>query len=106
MCIRDSQTVVSILSAVGLVTPPKDTGPAIFPKGGSTGTVTRQAKIVREGGPLDPATPLVVQVSRWDRLKDMYGVMMAFAEKVATDPATGEAHLALVLSLIHISEPT
>jgi len=92
----DHQTVVSILSAVGLVTPPKDTGPAIFPKGGSTGTVTRQAKIVREGGPLDPATPLVVQVSRWDRLKDMYGVMMAFAEKVATDPATGEAHLALV----------
>jgi trehalose synthase len=92
----DHQTVVSILSAVGLVTPPKDTGPAIFLKGGSTGTVTRQAKIVREGGPLDPATPLVVQVSRWDRLKDMYGVMMAFAEKVATDPASGEAHLALV----------
>src|SRR5664280_2249741 len=92
----DHRTVVSILSAVGLVTPPKDTGPAIFPKGGSTGTVTRQAKIVREGGPLDPATPLVVQVSRWDRLKDMYGVMMAFAEKVTTDPATGEAHLALV----------
>src|SRR5450759_2537457 len=92
----DHQTVVSILSAVGLVTPPKDTGPATFPKVGATGTITRPAKIVREGGPLDPATPLVVQISRWDRLKDMLGVMTAFAEKVTTDPASGEAHLALV----------
>src|SRR5450756_1561631 len=58
----DHQTVVSILSAVGLVTPPKDTGPATFPKVGSTGTITRPAKIVREGGPLDPATPLAGSV--------------------------------------------
>ena len=36
----------------------------------------------------------VVQVSRWDRLKDMTGVMTAFAEHVA--PANPNAHLLLV----------
>src|SRR5450759_4268699 len=92
----DRQTVVSILGAVGLLAAPPPTGPVTFPREGSTGTITRMAKIVREGGPLDPATPLVVQISRWDRLKDMLGVMTAFAEKVTTDPASGEAHLALV----------
>jgi trehalose synthase len=30
-----------------------------------------------------PADPVVVQVSRWDRLKDMAGVMRGFAEHVA-----------------------
>jgi trehalose synthase len=37
--------------------------------------------------------PLVVQVSRWDPLKDMVGVMTAFAEHVA---GAGSAHLLLV----------
>src|SRR5664280_2792133 len=90
----DRQTVVSILGAVGLLAAPPPTGPVTFPRDGSTGTITRTAKIVREGGPLDPATPLVVQISRWDRLKDMLGVMTAFAEKVTTDPASGEMGLA------------
>ena len=75
----DRQTVVSILGAVGLLAAPPPTGPVTFPREGSTGTITRPAKIVREGGPLDPATPLVVQISRWDRLKDMLGVMTAGA---------------------------
>lgn len=93
----DHRTVLSVLSAAGLIAPVREAGPATFPRGGgATGTITRPATIVREGGPLDPATPLVVQVSRWDHLKDMYGVMTAFAEQVATNPATGEAHLALV----------
>jgi trehalose synthase len=34
-------------------------------------------------GPLAPDAPLVVQVSRWDRLKDMAGVMRGFADHVA-----------------------
>ncbi len=93
----DHQTVVSILAAAGLLAPTAGTGPATFPRdGGTVGTITHPATILREGGPLDPATPLVVQVSRWDRLKDMYGVMTAFAAQVATNPAAGEAHLALV----------
>lgn len=93
----DHQTVVSILAAAGLLAAPTGTGPATFSRSdGTTGSVTHQAMILREGGPLDPATPLVVQVSRWDHLKDMYGVMTAFAERVTTNPAAGEAHLALV----------
>lgn len=92
----DHATVVSVLGAAGVLTPLTSGAPATYPRDGLPGTITRTATIVREGGPLDPATPLVVQVSRWDALKDMYGVMKAFADSVATDPATGEAHLALV----------
>jgi len=39
-----------------------------------------RAAIVADGPPLDPETPVVIQVSRWDRLKDMQGVMEGFAE--------------------------
>jgi trehalose synthase len=49
--------------------------------------------VVRGGAGLDPDTPLVVQVSRWDRLKDMRGVMLGFAESKAL---RSQAHLALV----------
>lgn len=41
-------------------------------------------------GPRDPAAPLVVQVSRWDRLKDMHSVLTGFTAAVP------DAHLALV----------
>lgn len=40
-----------------------------------------------------PETPLVVQVSRWDPLKDMAGVMRGFASRLQQ---MGSAHLALV----------
>jgi trehalose synthase len=46
-----------------------------------------RADVVREGGPPDPLTPLVVQVSRWDRLKDMPGVLEGFARYVHADAA-------------------
>jgi trehalose synthase len=42
---------------------------------------------VREGGPPDPLMPLVVQVSRWDRMKDMPGVLEGFARYVYVEPA-------------------
>ena len=48
--------------------------------------VRRRADIVREGPPPDPAVPLVVQVSRWDRMKDMAGVLEAFARHVRVSP--------------------
>lgn len=53
--------------------------------------VRHVATVVREGPVLDERAPLVVQVSRWDRMKDMAGVMHGF---VAHVPA-GEARLAL-----------
>lgn len=59
---------------------------------GSTGHVTRRASVVADG-PLDATVPLVVQVSRWDRLKDMAGVMAGFAGHVV---GRTDADLALV----------
>ncbi len=44
-------------------------------------------------GPLSPEDPLVVQVSRWDHLKDMQGVLRGFADHVA---GRSGARLALI----------
>lgn len=55
--------------------------------------IRSRARVVCEGPAPCPQAPLVVQVSRWDRLKDMQGVMQSFAERV--DLSLG-AHLALV----------
>jgi trehalose synthase len=65
--------------------------PEFTRRDGTRGEVTRRAHVIGEG-PL-PAGPLVVQVSRWDRLKDMAGVMAGFARAcIGHSPA----HLALV----------
>ncbi len=49
--------------------------------------VERVSRVVREGGPLDADRPLVLQVSRWDALKDPLGVMRAHVEHMADSPA-------------------
>lgn len=59
---------------------------------GSPGRINRHADVLQTGPPPPPDAPLVVQISRWDRLKDMTGLMRAFAEHV--DPGLG-AHLLL-----------
>ena len=59
---------------------------------GTPGRVDRLCEVLSTGPPPRIDEPLVVQVSRWDRLKDHMGVMTGFAEHVA--PATG-AHLIL-----------
>jgi trehalose synthase len=59
---------------------------------GSRGGVNPHAHVLETGPPPPPDVPLVVQVSRWDRMKDMAGVMTAFAEFVAGGTA---AHLVL-----------
>ena len=64
----------------------------VHPTGRHGRHVTRGASVVAEG-PLDSAAPLVVQVSRWDHLKDMGGVMAGFAARVT---GRGDAQLALV----------
>ena len=59
---------------------------------GSPGRINRHVDVVQSGPPAPQDAPMVVQVSRWDRMKDMPGVMQGFAEHV--DPALG-AHLLL-----------
>ncbi len=60
---------------------------------GSPGRVDRGADILRLGRAPDAETPLVVQVSRWDRLKDHLGVMHGFARLEEAEAAG--AHLVL-----------
>jgi trehalose synthase len=62
--------VASVLARIGLVATGRD------PQG-------RQSAVLGGAGPVPPDAPLVVQVSRWDRLKDMDGVLRGFAEHVA-----------------------
>jgi trehalose synthase len=60
---------------------------------GSPGRINRRVDVLQTGPAPPPDAPVVVQVSRWDRQKDMAGVLAGFAEHV--DPALG-AHLLLV----------
>ena len=59
---------------------------------GSPGRINRHVDLLQSGPAAPPDAPLVVQVSRWDRMKDMPGVMQGFAEHV--DRSLG-AHLVL-----------
>ena len=59
---------------------------------GSPGEVHEPGSVVAEALP-EPEDPVVVQVSRWDRLKDMIGVMHGFADHVAP---SGPGWLALI----------
>lgn len=61
---------------------------------GTSGVLRRHTDLLAGSEPPPPDVPLVVQVSRWDRLKDMTGVLAAFASSVAT--ARNDAHLMLV----------
>jgi trehalose synthase len=81
-----------ILGAMGVLDR-APTGPATFTRrDGSAGSVTRRASVVA-AEPFDAGVPLVIQVSRWDRLKDMAGVMAGFAAHVV---GHSDAQLALV----------
>ncbi len=84
----------AILQHVGLLDGVADASAATFTRSdGAPGRINRSAAILQTGPPARPETPLVVQLSRWDRIKDMHGVLQSFAEHV--DRAFG-AHLVLV----------
>ena len=75
----EEATIEAILTHVGLIAGRK--GDTVFERtDGTPGRVERMCDIVRTGPPPAPDVPLVVQVSRWDTMKDMGGVMAAFAE--------------------------
>jgi trehalose synthase len=85
----DDATVAAILEVSGLVSDGRQDVPPEFvrPDGGIE-AVLRRADL---SGPPPPASaPLVLQVSRWDRLKDPVGVIEGFARYVA--PHVPEAH--------------
>ena len=61
---------------------------------GTPGEVRTHTGLVHGHGPVPADARLVVQVSRWDRLKDMPGVLHGFAG--ALDALPPDVHLALV----------
>lgn len=82
-----------LLVAAGLIGNSRETRPVRFPREhGRRGVVRHRAEVVREDGPPRVGAPLVVQISRWDRMKDMAGVMAGFAG--CFDASLG-AHLVL-----------
>lgn len=84
--------VLEIVRYVGLLD--GDASPPEFSftrRDGSPGRVTGHVDLLGTGAPPDNV-PLVVQVSRWDAMKDMGGVMQGF---VARLDHLGDAHLML-----------
>jgi len=77
--------VLGTLRRIGLLAGSDgDTPTAFTRRDGTKGLIGRKASIVSvEEAPLASGVPLVAQVSRWDRLKDMTGVMKGFAAGVA-----------------------
>jgi trehalose synthase len=88
-----AEDVDAILHYVGLL---EGDGPAPVAaytlEDGSPGRIDRHVDVLQTGPPPPADAPLIVQVSRWDPLKDMAGVMTAFAEHV---DGSGPAHLLL-----------
>jgi trehalose synthase len=85
----DRERVLSILAVAGL-NEDRAAAPTFTNLDGSPGRVDRPAQRW-ERRPLRCADRVVVQVSRWDALKDPIGVIRGFAARVA--PVVPDAHL-------------
>ena len=92
------EAVVATLARAGIVVSDARSGPADFVRrDGGTGTVRAHhlsGGLLLGGDPPPVDVPLVVQVSRWDRLKDMAGVMEGFVRAIPGSNLAG-AHLVL-----------
>jgi trehalose synthase len=89
----NADTVQAILATLGVLDGAAPAVPARFVRrDGDVDTVTQPAVIVGDGRP-SPGDPVLMQVSRWDGLKDMAGVMRGFADHVAPG---GQGYLMLV----------
>jgi trehalose synthase len=95
----DNAEVLDTLRYVGLLNGGGSQPAVTFTRrDGSPGRINRHVDILQTG-PCPPAdVPLVVQVSRWDTMKDMSGVMLGFAEHLE---ALGSAHLVLAGPNVH-----
>jgi trehalose synthase len=86
------KTAAAVLAHVGIVNGQARRPVPFMRTDGSPGRVERFADVIRTGPPPPPSAPLVVQISRWDPLKDMAGVMHGFVDEVLDG---SEAHLVL-----------
>jgi trehalose synthase len=89
----DTETVRAILTTIGVLDHASPQVPARFLRAdGTPGEVVRAATVTCDELP-GPDDRVVAQISRWDRLKDMGGVMRGFADHAAPG---GDGHLMLV----------
>jgi trehalose synthase len=86
----DARTVGSLLALTGFRGLPEPEPVPFERRDGAPSRIDHAFDVFLTDPPPADA-PLVVQVSRWDPMKDMRGVMLAFAEHVG-----GDAHLLLV----------
>lgn len=86
--------VAAIIRRAGLVADGRVPAPVGFTRrDGSPGEVREHSGLLVGHGAPPADAPLVLQVSRWDRLKDMTGVLTAFAEHLSRDRT--DVHLML-----------
>ena len=83
---------LAIMATAGILADEQNDYATFTRSDGTPGRVERRADMLEEE-PLVADVPVVMQVSRWDQLKDPIGVLGAFAEHVAH---RGDAHLLLV----------
>lgn len=94
-CELEDAAAAGVLRRAGLIAGDDGIGAVGFARrDGTSGVVRQQQDLLAGSEPPSAEAPLIVQVSRWDRLKDMAGVLSAFAESVAT--ARPDVHLMLV----------
>jgi trehalose synthase len=80
----DDDTVDAILAHAGIVSDDAKGDPPEFTRmDGSKGTIEHEAELLEEA-PVQLGEPYVLQVSRWDRLKDPLGVIQGFADHVSS----------------------
>ncbi len=82
----------AILAAANIIPDPNRGDPTYTRWDGTPGRVDRRATMIEEA-PLSHEDLVVMQLSRWDRLKDPVGVLRAFARHIAPH---SDAHLLLV----------
>ena len=89
-----SASAADILVTVGLLDAPLPSAPPHFLRDdGTSAPIFSHVETLTEGALPRPDDPVVVQVARWDKIKDMAGVMRAFA---LMEDASRNAHLWLV----------
>jgi len=91
----NGSTVRGILMHLGVLAGAANGSRSFTRRDGTTALVERRAEILRDGDPPQADLPLVIQLSRWDRLKDPVGVMHGFARAIETH---GADHAQLVLA--------
>jgi trehalose synthase len=73
------EDAVAILTAAGILAGRRRSPLTVKVPVGPDVRISRRALVLREGAAPPPEVPMVVQVSRWDLLKDMPGVLRAFS---------------------------